>query len=113
MSSGRFAPSLPLSSMCWKSSALLVFRSSPRLRLSAQDARLKDAVHALPGALPEPAAGDCIRDPAVARELLPEDILRGDAGREPAGADDLQPPRVLADEDRATQPVLSVRHRIE
>ena len=46
-------------------------------------------------------------------QLSPEHVGGGDAGREAAWADDFQPPWKLSDENRAWQPVVAVRKRIE
>jgi len=57
--------------------------------LTLADALAIDEVEPLSGPLDKSAFAEHLGDPAVARVLLPEDVVRGDSGWESSGADDL------------------------
>ena len=82
-------------------------------RFAVQDALPNHPVHTLTGTLHEPKPGERLRDPAVPRRLLVEDVLRRDSGRKAARTDDLQTPRVLPHEDRTGMAVVPMADSIQ
>ena len=77
-------------------------------RLALLNALAKDAVKPLPGPFDQAAFAEGFGDTAIARILLPKDVLRSDAGWKTAGADDLDASRILAHEDGASMAIIAV-----
>lgn len=77
-------------------------------RLTMLNALAKDAVKPLSGSLDQAALAEDFGDTAIARILLPKDVLRGDTGWKSTGADDLDASRILAHEDGASVAIIAV-----
>src|SRR4030067_2650341 len=81
--------------------------------LTLADALAIDEVEPLSGPLDKSAFSECLGNPAVARALLPEHVVRGDSGWKPSGADDLDPARELTNEHRSVASIVAVAHGVE
>ncbi len=77
------------------------------------DALPEDKVHSLSGPLYKPAFAEDLCNAAVPGILLPEYILRGDAGREPPGADNFNATGILTDKYGAAASVVAMAHSIQ
>jgi hypothetical protein len=65
------------------------------------------------GSLYQSAACERFRQPPVARKLLPENVVQGDARRRPARIHDFYAFEILADEDRGPHPVIAMADGVE
>ena len=82
-------------------------------RLALLNALAEDAVKPLSRAFDQSAFAKGLGDTAIARILLPKNIVGCDTGWKATGTDNLDAPRVLSNEDRPTVTVISMTHRIQ
>ena len=77
------------------------------------NALAKDEVESLARPFDQAAFGEDLGNASIARVLLPQDVLGGNAGWKAARADDLDTLRILANEDGTAVPVIAVTHGIQ
>ncbi|KRI01107.1 hypothetical protein AO057_01595 [Curvibacter sp. PAE-UM] len=77
------------------------------------DGAFEHQVHTLTRPFNQAAFGKCLGQSAIARVLLIQDVGWGDTRRQAPGAHHFQSLRVLANEYRATQPVITMCHCVE
>ena len=80
--------------------------------LALPDALAEDEIKPLSGAFDQTALAQDLGDTAVARILLPKDILWSDARRESAGANDFDATGVLTDKYRRATAIVTVTYCI-